>query len=433
MFFQALRLIRQLLARENDPPCDLIVQYDFVPYICSFIASQDEEVLKEALWCLTNIVSGKAEYTKIVVECGVVPPIVRLLEYNTPLVKELTAWAIGNIAGDGIAYRNFLLENNAIHLLLNNLKSCPNPNVQKVSAWSLSNLVRGKPCPINYLDDILPVISHLLNSEIEEVVCDALWTLSYITDVEETDNDRIDKIINFGIVPKIVSQIFSNYNAQTPAIRIVGNICSGSKSQTQEVLKTNFLELAPNLLKDDRRIIRKETAWTLSNIAAGSRKQIQNIIDQDLVTTIINGLSDNEHEVVRECCYCLFNLVEGSNYDQFITVMEEKSLECLVELFEYPDAKVVKVVLQTIESILIRGQKYEERLHESNPFVAALESYETALAQLEELQSHKNDEIYELASHILETFFGAKVDDVDITDDLMNDTFDTTQKTTITF
>ncbi len=52
----------------------------------------------EAAWALTNIASTTK--TKIVVEHGAVPALVRNLRHHNPDLREQCAWCLGNIAGD---------------------------------------------------------------------------------------------------------------------------------------------------------------------------------------------------------------------------------------------------------------------------------------------------------------------------------------------
>jgi len=415
--FESMRLIRQLLARENNCPLDQVVKFGFIPHICSLISSPDLGILHESLWAFTNIVSGDSEYTRICIEHNTVPTLVKLLEHPTPIIKELSAWSLGNIAGDGIAYRNHIFEHNAMDQLMINLK-LPEMNVVKTSIWAISNLMRGNPFPVQYIDTLLPYLTYCLSSTTQEVVENALWTISFISDVDESENSRIDLVVKAGLIPKIVELIGSNTEAKVPGIRVIGNVASGTKEQTQEVVKSDLLDLVPELFSDTRRLIRKETAWTLSNIAAGSTKQVQKLIDKDVLSHVIERLNDEECEVVRECGWCIYNFIENSNEEQFEHIMDQKCLDGLADLLTYPDSKVLLVVLQSIEAILYKGDEMNEGGF--NPYIEFLEGNESALNAIEELQGHGNEDIYELSNFILENYLGAQVEDIDV-EGIMND------------
>ena len=92
---------------------------------------------------------------------------------------------------------------------------------------------------------------------------DALWALSYISD---GDDDRIQTVVNSGILPVLISMLDQEPNIVTPALRVVGNIVSGNDDQTQAVLDAKLMSKMESLLNNPKRMIRKEACWVLSNI-----------------------------------------------------------------------------------------------------------------------------------------------------------------------
>lgn len=77
---------------------------------------------------------------------------------------------------------------------------------------------------------------------------------------------------------------------QTPALRSVGNIVTGTDEQTQCVLNAGALRMFPALLCNEKANIQKEAAWTLSNITAGKDTQIQEVIESGLVPVLVEVL-----------------------------------------------------------------------------------------------------------------------------------------------
>lgn len=82
---------------------------------------------------------------------------------------------------------------------------------------------------------------------------------------------------------------FSHSPSQTPALRSIGNIVTGTDHQTQAVLDANALVHFHKLLCDSSKpTIQKEASWTISNITAGQPHQIQAIVDAGLIKPIID-------------------------------------------------------------------------------------------------------------------------------------------------
>jgi len=254
---------------------------------------------------------------------------------------------------------------------------------------------------------MLPVLSQLLMNSDTQVLADACWALSYVTD---DDNNKIQAVIDTGAVARLIALLDCNEpSIIVPALRTVGNIVTGTDSQTDSVIAAGGLQRLSQLLQSPKQNIVKEAAWSISNITAGNTKQIQEVINTDIFHYLRNVLEKGDFKSQKEAAWAITNTTTSGTPEQIVDLIEKyQMLKPFCDLLEAKDSRTVKVVLTGLANLFTLAEK----LGGTDNLCLMVEEM-GGLDKLESLQNHENEEIYKKAFAIIDTYF-AEGNDADL-------------------
>ncbi|KAK9018404.1 hypothetical protein V6N11_001380 [Hibiscus sabdariffa] len=279
---------QDLLSLVDSSPIKEAIQFGVVPRFVEFLARDDFQQLQfEAAWVITNI---SVESTVVVIYHGAVPLLVKLLESPRDDIREQTRPA-------------------------------------------------------------LSVLKRLICSSDEDVLSDACWALS---DLSDGTNDKIQAVIEAGSSIPSSPQSCSSHRWK---------YCYGDDMQTQAVIDDGIIAPLVYLLRSSELEIGKEIAWAISN------------------ATFSTSIEQKEF-LVGEGCLILCDLLLCS------------------------DPRIVIICLEALENILKAGEAWKKFGHsrEANLYSLLIDDV-GGLEKIEILHGHGNKKIYEMAVKLHETYW----------------------------
>ncbi|KAJ2358464.1 Importin subunit alpha-1, partial [Coemansia sp. RSA 2618] len=257
----------------------------------------------------------------------------------------------------------------------------------------------------------LPVLSKLIYSVDDEMLTDACWAISYLSD---GTNDKIQAVIESGVCRRLVELLMHPMTTvQTPALRSIGNIVTGDDMQTQIVLNSGALAALLSLLNSPKDGIRKEACWTISNITAGNTAQIQAIIDANIVPPLLHVLQHGDFKSKKEACWAVSNATSGglNQPDQIRYIVQQGCIKPLCDLLNCMDNKITQVALDGLENILKVGEADKDQsANQINQYALYIEEA-GGMDKIHNLQLHDNIEIYKKAYSIIDKYFSEEGDE----------------------
>ena len=316
--------------------------------------------------------------------------------------------------GDSTDMRDLLLASNIGPPLI---KLLSNPSIKitmkRNVTWTLSNLCRGKADSSQTFHSnpnfalvrpFIAVLAELVQSDDQEVVTDATYALAYLAAIGE--NDRIEAVVQSGVVPLLVQHLGDSDNAGVyVALQVVSNIVTGTESQTQSVLDAGALHTFVKHLSSGTKKIRKKTCLAISNITAGTTIQIDAVINAQLIPPLIAAV--HYLPTRKEAVLSIANLTSGGSKQHIECLVEQSVIKPLSDLLtESTDTEILTLVLDTFSNLLKAGLQPDG----SNP-IADIFKECGAMEKIGECQSHRffvNENVCEKAVDLIETYFGGE-------------------------
>lgn len=253
------------------------------------------------------------------------------------------------------------------------------------------------------------MLARLLMLGDEELLIDVCWALSYVTD---GGDDKIDFVIENGVVPNLMEQLDKGPKLMTPAMRALANVVTGSAEATQAVVDAGFVTKLAPCLASSKMQTRKEACWACSNITAGTVDQVDAVLHSAMMPLVIERFEKDEYDVKKEAAWVVANVMHGFKQEptheaaqRIWKLVQMGCIKPMVSMLESNDPAVQKLMLEALGNLLAAGEELGKSAKGDNVFTAAFDEAE-GIDKLEALQEHENEEIYDAAVALLEKYFG---------------------------
>ena len=314
-----LQGLRILLCPPDNAPTNVAqhikAEAGCIEKVCSFLSSDNEDMVVEAAWVVTNLIADDEGCTRDFMDSGVIPHLLGLIAQGTPKVSTQALWAIGNVCGEHFNFRNAVIGMNFMDLLLAKIGQYSTLRQLRVAVWVAVTIVKEKPSPpIEVVQPLLPVMADvLLKQTDEEVLINAGFALAYLTDMS---TQMSTLAFHYAIVPRLIKLCTSeNEKLSRAVLRTLGNMLSTDDQKlTDDVINMGLLPpLHVVLTSSHSAALRKEVLWLLSNIAAGSQHNIASLIRYMFIPSVVSCLERGNNLAKREAMWVVRNILSGGN------------------------------------------------------------------------------------------------------------------------
>lgn len=327
--------IRKFLSVDVRPPIQDVINTRIVPVLIRMSYDRPYEFAFEVCWILCNIGSGTTQHTKYLIDIGALDFFNDVFEYNTNSykIKEQIVWAVGNIAGDCVEFRNLIQNSKILQKILDfslEMLEMKQLKIIENCVWALSNCVRGKPIPGKKIYDLTYGIFLKALLLINDENTDIIWSLSYITEFSSISN-----VFENTHLTKIVSLLdSSNIATIIPSLRIFGNISARVAESCKILLPLGVLEKILRLIRHEKKIVRRESFWTLSNMCSENNDVVCILLSTGGYQSILDEFDNQDNEVSGEIIWTISNSFLSADQFNIIKLFEIGWCHKFIELMK---------------------------------------------------------------------------------------------------
>lgn len=402
----ALSCLKSISGKNENMPYDQLFDHELIQIFLSLLGSHDTNIKILILWCLINIFNNASKVIEEFVNKGIFYQLVYIIKNEESSgVLENCIWVIGNLIGEGKKYRCLVIEKGVCEDLIKFSKSS-NVQLQRISVWALSNLCKDfEVVPASLVDQIFEIVHVTLKSTDLEILSDSLWILDYFT--KESAN-YIQTVVNLNVIPFLITSMhhFSS-KIQSPSLKILSNIIYHSEPHQETLLSMGFLQHLFSLLSSRSDTIKRESLFIFSNLFLSNIDIVLQIVNDDNIKKIVEFLNSDKFDLQKNAVYCICGALAKKHMIINKRLLDFEIVQTLIKcLGKCEESNVLKAVLKSIR-FLFEILSDVMNVDQWENFLKEFQKLE-GIDKLENLQYHRNQEVFAEAKAIIEEFIGTE-------------------------
>jgi importin subunit alpha-1 len=173
----ATHALSNLCRGKPQPPFDIV--QPALGVLALLIRGDDADVLSDACWALGYLADGPNDRIQAVLDAGVLPRVVQLLDHQAFTVQTPALRCVGNIVTGDDQQTQKVIDSNALAYLAKLLESTRR-SIRKEACWAISNITGGNEAQIQAVIDsgVVPTLVSMLGTAPLEIKKEVCWALS---------------------------------------------------------------------------------------------------------------------------------------------------------------------------------------------------------------------------------------------------------------
>lgn len=397
-------------------PGRYIVELGIVPELIGLLSErfyQYKDLQVECAWLLTNLSADSGPVIGYLAENKIIPALAECFRYSSNQgLHENAIWALANISGEkNLGYRDEILEQDVLNMVVRELyKGAKTLKYYEISAWLISNLLRGKPYPAyNKIAKVFGALSYLVDYEEFAIKCFALQSLIYLT--EEPEEEHLKSLISNDLMPKIFKCLASEEKSEEDgrchvaigAVKIIANLTNIEGFFQKELYKM-ILRNVSEIMKREDEILREEICKLLINMLGVYSDNYSYVMDYGIMVDLVELIATGQEGVRIQGTTCLESFLFNCPTPHAMILVEKGLVSVLLENLQSMNSMLVENSLRALSKVLTHGEGLHEGNNGENPLVLSIKQ-NGMQGVLERLQEHDEMKIRSSACVLWDKFF----------------------------